>query len=338
MIKKRKEKFQEYVPVLKRDYDRWRIKREFREHNPIYTELLSIKDEIAALENRPELAYEEKLRLDAILRNRFASLRAQLPARDPFALPAVVAAAQKKAKAAAPSTSSVIPDYVAPTSTPPVWSSEGEEATEPPSAPRPVAVTAEEAGETLLEPPPLGPPEGPEEPVLSFAEKLGSAADVNIPPIAHSAYTELVNFISANPGHIDVDKQKQIVIGGKAVKNSNARDLFQSLYWPVRAQNKTGRLALFAALNEIGTPPSLILDTAAQKDYVRETRIESSPLRTRSQPVAAVTSRASVTPQKGKGRKRTASPFLSALAPPPSNAKRRARPPGTRLRVLRMYR
>jgi len=103
----------------------------------------------------------------------------------------------------------------------------------------------------------------------------------------------------------------------------------------VRAQNKTGRLALFAALNEIGTPPSLILDTAAQKDYVRETRIEPSPLRTRSQPAAAVTSRASVTPQKGKGRKRA---LLSVLAPPSSSAKRRTRPPGTRLRVLRLYR
>ena len=211
MIKKGKEKFQEYVPVLKRDYDRWRIKREFREHNPIYTELLSIKDEIAALENRPELAYEEKLRLDAILRNRFASLRAQLPARDPFAHPAVVAAAEKKAKAASTSRSSLTPGYVAPTTTP-LWLSEGEEATdtEPPSAPRPVAVTAEEAGEILTEPPPLGPPEGPEEPVLSFAEKLGSPAHVNIPPIAHSAYKELVNLISDNPGHIDVDKKNQL--------------------------------------------------------------------------------------------------------------------------------
>ena len=77
MFKKGKEKkFEEYVPVLKKDYESWRIKREFREHNPLYTELLSIKDEIAALENRPELAYEEKVRLDAILRNRFASLRA----------------------------------------------------------------------------------------------------------------------------------------------------------------------------------------------------------------------------------------------------------------------
>ena len=99
MIKKGKEKkFQEYVTVLKSDYDRWRIKREFREHNPIYTELLNIKNEIAGLDKRPQLAYEEKLRLDAILRNRFASLRAQLPARDPFALPAVVAAAEKKSK------------------------------------------------------------------------------------------------------------------------------------------------------------------------------------------------------------------------------------------------
>jgi len=169
MIKKGKEKFQEYVPVLKRDYDSWRIKREFREHNPIYTELLGIKDEIAALENRPELAYEEKLRLDAILRNRFASLRAQLPARDPFALPAVVAAAEKKAKAPTASSSSLIPGNVAST---PLWSSEGEATgTEPPSAPRPVAVTAEEAEEILPEPPPLDPLEGPEEPVLSFAEK-----------------------------------------------------------------------------------------------------------------------------------------------------------------------
>jgi len=169
MIKKGKEKkFEEYVPVLKKDYESWRIKREFREHNPLYTELLSIKDEIAALENRPELAYEEKVRLDAILRNRFASLRAQLPARDPFALPAVVAAAAKKAKAASSSTT---PSYVVPTSTP-LLTSEGEatDSEPPPSAPGPVAVTAEEAREILPEPPPLGPLEGPEESMQSFAE------------------------------------------------------------------------------------------------------------------------------------------------------------------------
>ena len=149
--------------MLKSDYDRWRIKREFREHNPIYTELLSIKDEIAALENRPELAYEEKLRLDAILRNRFASLRAQLPARDPFALPAVVAVAEKKTAKATSTSSSLTPGYVAPTSTTPLWTSEGEatDTERPPSGPRPVAVTAEEAREILPEPPPLGPRKGP---------------------------------------------------------------------------------------------------------------------------------------------------------------------------------
>ena len=87
--------------------------------------------------------------------------------------------------------------------------------------------------------------------MLLFAEKLGSPAHVNIPPIAHSAYNELVNLISVNPGHIDVAKKNQIVIGGKPVKKSNARELFQSLYWRVPAQNKTGRLALFGALREI---------------------------------------------------------------------------------------
>ena len=163
-------------------------------------------------------------------------------------------------------------------------------------------------------------------------KKIGSPAHVNIPPIAHSAYTELVNLISAHPGHIDVDKKNQIVIGGKKVKKSNARELFQSLYWSVPAQNKTGRLALFTALGDIGAPASLILDPTAQKDYAHITRVQPSPLRTRSQPAtAAVTSRA--TPQKGKGRKRA---LLSVLAAP--SAKRRARPPGTRLRILRLYR
>ena len=56
---------------------------------------------------------------------------------------------------------------------------------------------------------------------------------------------------------------------------------------------QTGRLALFGALSEIGAPASLILDLAAQKDYARATRIEPSPLRTRSQPTTAANSRAS---------------------------------------------
>ena len=125
--------------------------------------------------------------------------------------------------------------------------------------------------------------------------------------------------------------KNQIVIGGKKVKKSNARELFQSLYWPVRSQNKTDRLALFAALGEIGAPASLILDPTAQKEYAHATHVQPSPLRSRSQPARAVTS--SATPPKGKGRKRA---LLSVLAAP--SAKRRARPPGTRLLVLRLNR
>jgi len=81
---KRNALFEELVPVRKRDYDSWRIKTEFREHNPIYAQLLQVHDEITALKDRKDVPYEEKLRLDAILRNQQSSLRSNLPATDPF--------------------------------------------------------------------------------------------------------------------------------------------------------------------------------------------------------------------------------------------------------------
>jgi len=45
---KRNTLFEELVPVRKADYDRWRIKTEFREHNRIYAQLLQGHDEITA--------------------------------------------------------------------------------------------------------------------------------------------------------------------------------------------------------------------------------------------------------------------------------------------------
>ena len=79
--------------MRKADYDRWRIKTECREHNPIYAQLLLVHDEITGLKDRKNVPYEEKLRLDAILRNQQSSLRSNLPATDPFFMKAAEASA-----------------------------------------------------------------------------------------------------------------------------------------------------------------------------------------------------------------------------------------------------
>ena len=104
---KRNALFEELVPVRKEDYDRWRVKTEFRELNPIYAQLLQVHDEITALKERKDVPYEEKLRLDAILRNQQAALRSNLPATDPFFMK------KSEATASAPATTDGTPTLMA---------------------------------------------------------------------------------------------------------------------------------------------------------------------------------------------------------------------------------
>jgi len=160
---KRNALFEELVPVRKADYDRWRIKTEFREQNPIYGQLLQVHDEITALKERKDVPYEEKLRLDAILRNQQAVLRSNLPATDPFFMKST------EAMASAPTTSDGTPTPVAA----PEVEAEAD------------AMEEEEEGakEKLRKMPPL------EGELRSFKDALGRAIGHDIPPQMQEAGT-----------------------------------------------------------------------------------------------------------------------------------------------------
>jgi len=243
---KRNALFEELVPVRKADYDRWRIKTEFREHNPIYAQLLQVHDEITALKDRKDVPYEEKLRLDAILRNQQATLRSNLPATDPFFMKAA------EASASAPTAADG-----APTPT--------------------VAEEAEEAeAEELPKMPPL------EGELRSFKDALGRAIDHDIPPPMQEAADAVIAAASAHPDILAVNDNDEVVINGKALRGTDASRLLQSLYWRPRGWSRRGTVPFMRALGRIGVPAALIHDVDAQAEYAKATGAQPSPRKQRA--------------------------------------------------------
>jgi len=298
---KRNALFEELVPVRKAEYDRWRIKTQFREHNPIYSQLLQVHDDLMSLKDRTDLSYEEKLRLDGVLRNQQAALRSNLSPTDPFFMRAPEAAASAPTTAAA-ALPAAVPDAT--------------------------AKPAKDEEEALAEPAKMPPLEGE---VRTFDDAIGRAAELDIPAPMQAECDAVIKAISARPDILSVNENNEIIVDGNAIPNTSATDLIQSLYWRPRGQNRRGAIPFMRALGRIDVPASLILDVVAQREYSRTTGVKPSPRKKRG--------KKSVGPpaQTGQG----SAGFLSVVTKKrrdPAVAKRSSGvPPGKRIRVLRLY-
>jgi len=264
--------FRVFVPVPKPEYERMRIKTKYRE-NPIHRELLKADDVKEELEkNHDDLDYEMLQRLRAYIDNRMSALKRKLPASDPIRPP------DDPFPPVQPNPPPQI-DAAPPAQVPPA-----------PVLPAPGAPA-----------PPAGPPE----------ESLSAAVKIRIPTKAREI-NALMNILSAHPERFSVNPNHEIVIDGKTVAGSDARDLITSMFIDRRTHNLTGRDALIDLYSDLGGTSSGLSGRSAKSSLANKLAAKTPTASKMRHSVAIV-------PQSGTGR-------------------RRSGPPGKRLRVMRLYR
>ena len=231
--------FKELIPVPKADYDRWRIKTQFREYNPSYREMLNLSDQMTEIDNNKELGSDEKTRLRALLQTKLIDVRKQLPTTDPMAM----ASEHLPEKMAAPVRSVVESIPVAPV-----------------SPARTVSVFG---------PSSLG-QKSTADVAPDLVEMVGTADGMLIKKKDHVAlYNDLMRRISENPDKIGVSRDQELILDGSVIPESNARDLIRSLFL-YRAGHKTVGLTRFLyAIHNLGIRAHHIPEKQAHSRYVK---------------------------------------------------------------------
>jgi len=270
--------FRVFVPVSKPEYERARIKTKYRQ-NPIHHELLKADDAKEELEkNRGDLDYEMLQRLRAYIDNSITALKRKLPATDPIRPPDEPFPPVRDQPNLLPQADGgpPVPVPLAPVQPAPV-------------APAPVT------------PAPAGPPD----------ESLASAVKLRIPTKAKEI-NAFMSILSAHPARFSVKPTHEIVIDGKTIAGSDARDLVTSMFSDRRTHNLTGRDALLDLYSDLGGTSSGLSGRSARSSFANKAAAKAVLAPKLRHSVAVV-------PQSGTGRRR------------------RSGPPGKRLRVMRLY-
>ena len=158
--------------------------------------------------------------------------------------------------------------------------------------------------------PPVAPAPVPPAPAGPADESLATAVKVRIPTKAKEI-NAFMNILSAHPARFSVKPNHEIVIDGKTVTGSDARDLITSMFSDRRTHNLTGRDALLDLYGELGGTSSGLSGRTARSSFANKAAAKAHLTPKMRHSVAVV-------PQSGTGR--------------------RSGPPGKRLRVMRLYR
>jgi len=266
--------FKVFVPVSKPEYERMRIKTKYRE-NPIHHELLKADDAKEELEkNRGDLDYEMLQRLWAYIDNSITTLKRKLPATDPIRPP--------------------------------------DEAF-PPARDQPNLLPQNDGGPPApVLPAPVAPAPAPPAPAQPLDESLAAAVKLRIPTKAKEI-NAFMSILSAHPARFSVNPKHEIVIDGKTIAGSDARDIITSMFSDRRTHNLTGRDALLDLYSDLGGTSSGLSGRSARSSFANKAAAKAVLAPKLRHSVAVV-------PQSGTGRRR------------------RSGPPGKRLRVMRLYR
>ena len=99
--------------------------------------------------------------------------------------------------------------------------------------------------------PPAPPAAGPPAPARPPDESLATAVKVRIPTKAKEI-NAFMGLLSAHPARFSVNPKHEIVIDGKTIAGSAARDLIPSMFNDRRTHNLTGRDALLDLYTDLG--------------------------------------------------------------------------------------
>ena len=87
---------------------------------------------------------------------------------------------------------------------------------------------------------------------------LPTPVDANIPNQYINKYKKLISHLGNNSGILTSNANKELVVNGSAIPNSNLPDLLRSLYLRNKNQNLIGEDAFYQALNALSVPQNFI--------------------------------------------------------------------------------
>ena len=346
---KRAANYKKLALVERAELDRLRQKQ-LKEYNPILSQLASIQAEIERVLRTNQLAIEDRLGVLTLLHSRFDNLYKTLKYNGGLAISAGADGPVVQPVAAAFATPLAAAPLFAGAAVAPAF------AIQPPAphgiaGPREAEPDLMESIQDRDEPPaPEAIPQfaGDGRPPPNFESRsmqtpapviFPEIKDLKIAPNFENKYAKLVEMLSPYPHIINISETGEIVLHGKTIPTSNFKDLLTSLFQHKENLNLEGEDEFIDALRDLDITEKHLSSMQSKS------KIAHSP--SSNEPASLSKYEDAPSGMSGEGRVRKRKSHHSSLSTKVDHVKKsKSRldpkklgpPPGTRPRILRLYR